>query len=60
MGVSAQRLLDAIDKTEEYLLDYHNVIIGYVYYEMNQYLTCLSQCSDDTAAMCSYSSYLIL
>jgi len=41
-----QEILDAIDRTEGYLPEYYDVVIGYVYYEMNQYLTCLSHYSD--------------
>ncbi len=54
-GVGGQRLLDAIDTMEECLLDYHDAIIGYVYNEMNQYLTCLSQCTDGSVVMCGCS-----
>lgn len=53
---SFQELLDAIDKMEEYLLEYHDMIIGYVYHEMSRYLNCLSLYSDglvDYAESCN-------
>jgi len=45
-GVRGQGLLEAINNMEEYLPEYHDVIIGYVYHEMSRYLTCLSLYSD--------------
>lgn len=59
-GVGGQKLLDAIDTTEAYLPIYHDMVIGYVYYEMNRYLTCLSHCTDDSATTCGCSTYLTL
>jgi tetratricopeptide (TPR) repeat protein len=45
-GITGQERLDAIDRMERYLPRYHDMMVGYVYYEMNEYLTCLSLYSD--------------
>jgi len=55
-----QELLDTIDAAEAYLPEYHDMVIGYVYYGMNRYLTCLSQCTDGSAVKCGCSTYFIL
>ena len=55
-----QELLEAIDTAEAYLPVYNDMVIGYVYYEMNRYLTCLSQCTDVSAVTCGCSTYLLL
>jgi len=57
---TSQALLWAIESMEKYLLEYHDIMVGYVYYEMSRYLHCLSLYSDGLADIEGCNPFLLM
>jgi hypothetical protein len=57
---TSQALLWAIESMDKYLLEYHDIMVGYVYYEMSRNLHFLSLYSDGLADIESCNPFLLM